>query len=182
MGHLVAAVNVRHELALDRLLLVVANIPWQKARSRPITPAADRLVMVQAAVEGVAGLEASSLEIDRGGTSFTAETLEVLHREDPARELFVILGSDAAAGLDTWERAEAVRELATLVVVDRPGGDDVPVPGGFSVLRVQAPRLEVSSTDLRARFVDGRPLDYLVPAGVIECIERRGLYRYRSAR
>jgi nicotinate-nucleotide adenylyltransferase len=173
---------VRFALALDRLLLVVANIPWQKAGSRRITPAPDRLAMVEAAVEGVDGLEASSLEIDRGGTSYTADTLEQLRLEDPAVELFVVLGSDAAAALDTWERADAVRQLATLVVVDRPGGDDVPVPAGFSVERVRAPRLEVSSTDLRARFADGRPLDYLVPNGVIDCINQRGLYRYRSGR
>lgn len=176
-----AAVNVRFQLDLDRLLLVVANVPWQKAGSREITPAADRLAMVRAAVEGVAGLEASSLEIDRGGTSYTAETLEALRREDPSCSLFVVLGSDAAAGLDTWERADAVRQLSTLVVVDRPGGDDITIPPGFSVERVRAPRLEVSSTDLRARFVDGRPLAYLVPDGVIACIEARGLYRYRSA-
>lgn len=173
---------MRYELQLDRLLLVVANVPWQKAGSRAITPAADRLAMVQAAVQGVEGIEASSIEIDRGGTSYTAETLEELHREDPTRELFVVLGSDAAAGLDTWERSAAVRSLSTLVVVDRPSDDELPVPDGFSVQRVRAPRLEVSSTDLRARFADRRPLDYLLPPSVIACISERGLYRYRSAR
>ena len=77
VGHLVAAVNARHELDLDRVLLVVANEPWQKVGSRPVTPAADRLALVQAAVEGVEGLEASAIEIERGGL--------VLHRRHRRR-------------------------------------------------------------------------------------------------
>ncbi|MGK2928931.1 MAG: nicotinate-nicotinamide nucleotide adenylyltransferase, partial [Acidimicrobiales bacterium] len=72
VGHLVTAVNVRHALDLDRLLLVVANEPWQKVGSRPISAAADRLAMVEAAVAGVSGLEACAIEIERGGPSFTA--------------------------------------------------------------------------------------------------------------
>ena len=96
VGHLVTAVDVRHELRLDRVLLVVSNTPWQKVGSRPITPAADRLAMVEAAVAGVEGLEASAVEIDAGGLSYTADTLATLLAKDPDLELFVILGADAA--------------------------------------------------------------------------------------
>src|SRR5205823_2687872 len=78
VGHLVAAVNVRHALRLDRILLVVANHPWQKVGTRDISPAADRLAMVEAAVREVDGLEASAIEIERGGTSYTADTLASL--------------------------------------------------------------------------------------------------------
>jgi nicotinate-nucleotide adenylyltransferase len=178
VGHLVSAVNVQHALGLDRVLLVVANVPWQKAGSRPISAAADRLAMVEAAVEGVPGLEACDLELVRGGPSYSVDTLQALIAERADRDLFLILGSDAAAGLDTWERPEELRELATFVVVDRPGGtSDVTVPDGFRALHVEVPRLEVSSTDLRARVVDGRPLDYLLTPAVISSIEARRLYR-----
>ncbi|CAN5868552.1 nicotinate-nucleotide adenylyltransferase [soil metagenome] len=180
VGHLVAAVNVRHDLALDRLLLVVANEPWQKVGQRPISSAEDRLAMVAAAVEGVSALEASDLEIRRGGTSYSADTLAQLHDEDPARDLFLVVGSDAAAGLPTWERVDAVRELATVVVVERPGAIGQPLPPGFRWHRVEAPRREVSSTDLRARTTDGRPLDYLLTPAVIDSIERRRLYGERG--
>lgn len=177
VGHLVTAVNVASELDLDRVLLVVNFQPWQKVGTRPITDAVDRLAMVSAAVESVDGLEASDLEIARGGMSYTADTLAELHSERPSPELFVILGSDAASGLATWERADEVRDEATIVVVDRPGAYEGQPPPGWSWVRVEVPRLEVSSTDLRARAADGRPLDYLLPEAVIDTIAERGLYR-----
>ena len=159
VGHLVTAVNVRHELALDRVLLVVNDQPWQKLGTRSITPASDRFAMVEAAVGSVEGLAASRIEIDRGGMSYTADTLRTLLDDDGDRQLYVILGSDAAVGLPTWERAEEVRTLATIVVVERPGTHEATPPPGWSWVRVEVPRLEVSSTDLRARVSDGRPLD-----------------------
>lgn len=177
LGHLVSALNVRHELGLDEVLLVVNNLPWQKAGTRPISPPADRLAMVQAAVAGVEGLTASSIEIDAGGASYTADTLAVLLAEDPGRELFVILGADAAAGLLTWERAEDVRRHSTIVVVERPGVDSGPMPEGWSRLAVSVPSVDFSSTDLRQRVRDGRPIDFLVTHEVADWIERHGLYR-----
>jgi nicotinate-nucleotide adenylyltransferase len=175
VGHLVTAVNVRYALDLDVVVLMVANIPWQKEASRSITPAVDRLAMVQAAVADVPGLEAGRLEIDQGGPSFTADTLAELADQEPGAELFTIVGDDAAAGLATWERHEEVVARSRLVVVDRPG---VPVELADEVpwIHVEVPRLEVSSTDLRARFVDGRPLDYLVTDPVLKVIAERGLY------
>lgn len=182
VGHLVTAVNVRHELDLDRVLLVVNGQPWQKVGTRPISSAEDRFAMVEAAVGAVDGLEASRIEIDRPGMSYTADTLAELQAEDPGVELFVILGTDAAAGLPSWERADEVRGRATIVVVERPGLRGVEPPAGWSWVRVEVPRLEVSSTDLRARVVDGRPLDYLLSPQVIECIQARGLYQEPSLR
>lgn len=182
VGHLVTAVNVRHELRLDRVLLVVNDQPWQKLGTREITPSEDRFAMVEAAVEGVEGLEASRLEIDRGGMSYTADTLAELLAEDPSRHLFVILGSDAAVGLLSWERAEEVRSLATIVVVERPGSGGGDMPAGWSWVQVEVPRLEVSSTDLRARVADGRPLDYLLTPEVIATIHERGLYKDAGTR
>ncbi|MGQ0434954.1 MAG: nicotinate-nucleotide adenylyltransferase [Microthrixaceae bacterium] len=177
IGHLVTALDVRHHLSLDRVLLVVNNVPWQKVGSRAISPVQDRWAMVDAAARDAPGLEASRIEIDAGGMSYTADTLAALLLERPDRDLFVILGADAAAGLLTWERAEEVRDLATIVVVDRPGMPTVTPLPGWRWEQVRVPGLEVSSTELRHRVRDGRPLDYLVPRAVIECIAASGLYR-----
>ena len=175
VGHLVTAVNVRHRLRLDRVLLVVANVPWQKEGTRPITPSADRLWLVEEAVRGVTGLEASRIELDRGGRSYTADTLDELMRRHPAAQLFTILGEDAAAAFLSWERYDEVAAHSSLVVVDRPGFV-ADLPGGFDWVHVEVPHLEVSSTDLRARALDGRPLDFLLPPAVIAAIRTRNLY------
>jgi nicotinate-nucleotide adenylyltransferase len=177
IGHLAAAVNVRAALRLDRVLLVVANQPWQKS-GRRLTPAEDRLAMVAAAVGGRVGLEASRMEIDRGGDTYTVDTLEQLAAADTDADLFLIVGSDVAAELHTWERPETVSRLATLVVVGRGGT----TPAGphdssqWGVERVDIPPLDVSSSDLRRRHREGLPLDFLVPDPVIDLIRRRGLY------
>ncbi len=176
VGHLVTAVNVRYALGLDAVVLMVANSPWQKDGTRPISPAADRLAMVEAAVADVEGLIAGDAEIRRGGPSFTADTLQGMARCYPDAELYTIVGDDAAAGLTTWQRYDEVVALSHLVVVDRPG-EQVELPAGFDWLRVEVPRLEVSSTDLRARVLDGRPLDYLVTDSVLGIIAARHLYR-----
>jgi nicotinate-nucleotide adenylyltransferase len=178
VGHLVAALNTRHDLGLDRVVLMVANVPWQKAGERKVTPAEDRFEMVKAAVGAVAGLEASRMEIDRGGPSYTADTVSQFATLYPGAELFVIVGWDVGADLDSWERLDEVRDLARLVVVNRPG---TPPPAGlrrqgWRLAQVTGPNLEISSTDLRARAATGRPLDYLVPAPVVRVIRERNLY------
>ena len=175
VGHLVTAVNVRHALGLDKVVLMVANVPWQKQGSRTITPALERLAMVEAAVADVEGLVAGRDEIDHGGASYTADTLHGLGRRYPGAELFTIVGDDAAAAITTWERYDEVAASSNLVVVDRPG-EPLELPGEFTWIRVEVPRLEVSSTDLRARFCDGRPLDYLITEPVLDVIRERGLY------
>jgi nicotinate-nucleotide adenylyltransferase len=175
VGHMVAAVNARHVLDLDRVLLVVANQPWQK-QDRVVTPPEHRLAMVEAAVAPTPGLEASRIEIDRGGASYTADTLEALAAEDPDRELFLVVGADVAAELESWRRAEVARRLATLVVVSRPGAPDTDPGPGWRVARVDIPLLDLSASDLRARAAAGLPLDHLVPAGAIDRIRSLGLY------
>jgi nicotinate-nucleotide adenylyltransferase len=175
VGHLVTAVNVRHALDLDFLILMVANVPWQKIGTRSITPAADRLAMVQAAVESVDHLLAGDHEIRSGGHSYTADTLATLSEEYPGAELFTVVGDDAAAGIHSWERAAEVLDRSRLVVVDRPG-KPVCLDPDIDWIRVEVPRLEVSSTDLRRRWHDGRPLDYLITEDVLAVIAQRGLY------
>ena len=175
VGHLVTAVNVRHALDLDLVILMVANVPWQKEGSRAITPALHRLAMVEAAVRDVEGLVPGRQEIEHGGPSFTADTLAVLAEEFPLAEFFTIIGDDAAAGLRTWTRWEEVVDRSQLVVVDRPG-EPFDLDSGIDWIRVEVPRLEVSSTDLRARFTDGRPLDYLVTQPVLDVIRSSALF------
>lgn len=176
VGHLVIAVNVLHELALDEVLLVVANVPWQKTGRRTVTTARHRFEMIAAAVRPVEGLSASDVEIARGGPSYTIDTVDELQADGTVRA-YVILGSDAAAGLPGWERADELRARARIVVVDRPGSGGSRPPEGWDWINVEAPRVDVSSTDLRQRVRDGRPLDYLIPASVLDVIESHQLYR-----
>ena len=181
VGHLVAAVNVRHDLSLDRVLLVVANEPWQKVGERPVTPAADRIALVEAATRGCDGVEASSIEVDRGGVSYTADTVAELGVQCPGAELYLVIGADVATMLESWERIEEVRTQVRLVVVNRPGHRVVqPGPGGplagWRATAVEIPAIEISSTDLRDRAASGRPLDYLVPTEAIRVMRERSLY------
>jgi nicotinate-nucleotide adenylyltransferase len=176
IAHLVAALAARRALDLDRVVLAVAGDPWQK-RGTVVASAVDRLAMTRAAVDdlGVDGLEVSALEVDRPGPTYTIDTLRALSAAH--RDLFLIAGADVAARLDTWHRADEVRAAATLVVVTRSsrGGQPGETAGAGSV-HLQIPRLEVSSTDLRARIGRGEPVDLLVPAGAVRVIRERHLY------
>lgn len=175
VGHLVTAINVRHALQLDFVVLMVANQPWQKVGGRRVSPAEQRLAMVAAAVADVPGLVAGRDEIDHGGPSYTADTLATLSRQNPGATLFTIVGDDAAAAFETWERYQEVADRSTLVVVDRPG-EPLELPDQFAWQHVEVPRLDVSSTDLRRRFVDGRPAEFLITEPVLGVIESLGLY------
>lgn len=174
VGHVVAAAEVRHALRLDRVLLVVAGDPWQK-RGQVAAAAADRLAMVRAAVEGIDGLEASALEVDRPGPTYTADTLRAL--SGPGRELFLVVGADIPDGITGWHAVDAVRDLATLAVVERAGevGRE-PAGGGWRVVHVPITRVDVSSRDLRDRLAAGGPVDGLVPPAVVHLIRERHLY------
>lgn len=176
VGHLAAAVEARHALALDRMLLVVANVPWQKAGGRVVTAAEDRYAMVEAAAAEVEGLEASRVEIDRGGLSYMVDTAAELAARDPGAELLLVVGSDVVAELHTWERHAELRELVTVAVVARPGSALSLPPPPWRSVPVTIPALDVSSSDLRARAAAGRPLDVLVPPAALRQIRRRGLY------
>ena len=177
VGHVVVAAETRAQLGLDRVLLVVAGDPWQK-RGRVVAHAADRLALATTAVDGMDGIEASAIEIERGEASVTADTLEALSA--PGRELFLVLGADAVANMSTWRRLDETRDLATIVVVERLADAYAEPPGGgWKVERVSIPRLDISSTDLRVRLHEGRPIDGLVPPEVVREIHRRGLYTDR---
>lgn len=168
--------TVRHELGLGLVLLVPNGDPWQK-RDRAVTPAAVRLEMVRAAAAGVPGLQVSDLEIRRPGPSYTLDTIADLRRDEPDLDITVILGRDAFALLPTWDRHDELVAAVSLAVVDRPGqvvaDDDPPFPATV----VDMPRIDVSSSGLRRRVAEGRPVDVLVPPGVAALIEHHRLYR-----
>lgn len=172
VAHLVAALEARHQLALDRVLLVVAADPWQK-RGEVMAPADVRYEMVAAAIDAVDGLEASSIEVRRPGPTYTIDTVEAL--ASPGRELFLVAGTDVAAGLDTWHRADDLRDAVTLAIVRRDG-DELVAPPGWSTRWVSMPRLDVSSSDIRRRRAIGAPIEFLVPADALRVLRARRLY------
>jgi nicotinate-nucleotide adenylyltransferase len=175
-AHLELAERVRTVLELDRMLLVVANQPWQKEGERVVTPAEDRFALVEAAAQGWPGLAPSRMEIDRGGPSYTIDTVRQLLSEEPGARLTLVVGSDVVGGLDTWHQEEALRDLVTLAVVGRPGADPGHPPPGWKAVTVPAAPFDVSSTELRRRLEQGESVEGLVPEAVIRCIAQRGLY------
>ena len=182
IGHLALAQEAYARLGLDEVLLV----PMARAPHREIEPEPGpevRLRMVELAVSGDARLSASSLEVDRGGRSYTVETLRTLRDRGPADERVLILGADAAVGLPSWKDPEEVLELASVAVAAREGVERDRVlealarcAGAERIQFFEMPRLDVSSSLVRRRAAEGLPLRYLVPDVVAEEIAERGLY------
>jgi nicotinate-nucleotide adenylyltransferase len=172
VGHLMDASAARHQLGLDRMLVVPARDPWQKHGS-VVAPAEVRFEMLVAALDGAVGLEASRLELDRDGPTYTIDTVEELAAT--GRELVLVMGSDVAATLASWRRVDDLRELVTLAIVDR-GDAALADPEGWRVVRVRVPRMQLSSTDLRRRVAAGEPIDFLVPMPAVRVLRAYGLY------
>jgi nicotinate-nucleotide adenylyltransferase len=177
-GHAAAAHAVIDRLGLDRLLLVVANDPWQKSGQRSITPADDRLALTEALAQEIPRAEASRLEMQRGGPSYSVETVEEILADagDRLVALYLVVGADLVPELDTWHRHEDLRRLVTLAVVSRPGGPVPDIPPGWGVAWIDGPQVPVSSSQVRELLAAGRSVEGLVPDAVIHCIRRRGLY------
>jgi len=180
VAHVHLAEAARDQFDLDRVLLVVAGDPWQKAGAVE-AGAEERLAMAEAAFSGMAGIEVSAMEVGRPGPTYTVDTLEALARDD--RVLLLILGADAAARIQTWHRAERVRELATLLVADRSGSGEA-AEQVVARLRERGWRCEVlnfqphavSSTALRQRLAGGEDVAEEIPVEVVRVVEERGLY------
>lgn len=188
LAHLIVAERVRDELALDHVLLV-------PAAAQPLKPGptlaggADRLAMLELAVAGNPGLRVEPLELERGGVSYTADTLAELRRRGTGPALHLILGSDTYRLLDRWRRPDEVRRLARIVVV--PRGERLPPSAttlaradaaaaalsGSGDLVVNVPVLDISASDVRSRVARGLSIRYLVPEAVRDYIAARGLYR-----
>lgn len=167
-AHLVVAAQARAQLDCDRVLMVVAGDPWQKA-GRVEATKAHRLGMVERAVEGIEGVEVCDFEVVRDGPTYTIDTVESL--EAPGRQLLLILGEDSLRGLDSWHRSAELRDKVELVGVARAGRR----PRGVEEV-VEIPRLDISSTELRLALHVGEPIDGFVPSAVTGYIREHGLY------
>lgn len=176
-GHLVAASEVATLFGLDEVVFVPTGQPWQKA-DREVSQAEDRYLMTVVATASNPRFSVSRVDIDRGTTTYTIDTLTDLHRQRPDAELFFITGADALAAIVGWRDTERLFDLAHFVGVTRPGYQlaDADLPAG-AVSLVEIPALAISSTDCRDRVRRGMPVWYLVPDGVVQYIEKRGLYR-----
>jgi nicotinate-nucleotide adenylyltransferase len=180
-GHLALASHAQAELGLERVLLMPAHSAPHKGEEGDPGPER-RLEMCRLAVEGEAGLEACALEIERGGPSYTVDTLRAIKQSDPEAELTFIVGADMARTLPAWREPRALVELAGLAVAEREdaGREDVLralAPLGARVRFLGMGMLEVSSSRVRERVRNGEPIEDLVAPEVAAYIAEHGLYR-----
>jgi nicotinate-nucleotide adenylyltransferase len=181
-GHLVAASEVTSLFHLDEVVFVPTGQPWQKP-AQEVTVAEDRYLMTVIATASNPRFHVSRIDIDRGGPTYTIDTLRELHRErGPETDLFFITGADALGNILTWRDADELFKLAHFIGCTRPGHrlTDPGLPDG-QVSLVEIPALAISSTDCRERVRRGEPIWYLVPDGIVQYINKRGLYRERQA-
>lgn len=179
-GHLVAASEVAALFHLDEVVFVPTGQPWQKTHQQ-VSPAEDRYLMTVIATASNPQFSVSRIDIDRGGKTYTIDTLRDLRAEHADADLFFITGADALAQILGWRDAEELFSLAHFIGVTRPGHvlADPGLPNG-RVSLVEVPALAISSTDCRHRVARGDPVWYLVPDGVVRYINKRALYRNRQ--
>ncbi|GGM28327.1 putative nicotinate-nucleotide adenylyltransferase [Dactylosporangium sucinum] len=177
-GHLVAASEVADRFGLDQVVFVPTGEPWQKS-DVSVSPAEDRYLMTVIATASNPRFTVSRVDIDRGGPTYTVDTLRDLRRTYGSdAEMFFITGADALSKILSWKDADDLFSLAHFVGVTRPGFDlsaeHLPTN---TVSLIQVPAMAISSTDCRRRVEAGKPVWYLVPDGVVQYINKRGLYR-----
>ncbi|HPB44955.1 MAG TPA: nicotinate-nucleotide adenylyltransferase [Microthrixaceae bacterium] len=180
LGHLIVATEVGFRGGFDEVILMVANDPWQKSPQRSVTPAADRLDLVAAAIaedtDRYCGLRAGHEEVRRGGATYTIDTVEAMRRARPGVEVSLVLGADAASRLESWHRVDDLRGLVELTVVGRPGAPTPVLDPRWRCTVVDVPQIEISSTEIRRRVAEGIPYAHLIPGAVVQLIRSRGLY------
>ncbi len=186
-GHLLLAETCREQCRLDRVLIVPAAVPPHK-RSRALSSGRDRVEMVRLAIGGHEQLAVSTIEIDRGGVSYTVDTLTALAEQQPGSSLFFLMGADSLKDLPTWREPQRLCELAVPLVVRRAGSPE-PDFSAISHLvtaarleeirehQVEMPIIELSSTEIRQRVAAGQSIRYRTPRAVEKFIEANGLYR-----
>ncbi len=187
-GHLVAASEVADQFALDEVVFVPTGQPWQK-RDRHVTAAEDRYLMTVIATAANPRFSVSRVDIDRGGATYTTDTLRDLAAQNPDTDLYFITGADALASILSWQNWEELFSLARFVGVSRPGYEldgehiaaamkELPVN---ALTLVEVPALAISSSDCRRRARQARPIWYLVPDGVVQYVSKRNLYPASAA-
>ncbi|WP_233568607.1 nicotinate-nucleotide adenylyltransferase [Kocuria soli] len=174
-GHLVAASEVAAVFDLDEVVFVPTGEPWQKA-GKKVSPAEHRYLMTVIATASNPRFSVSRVDIERGGPTYTIDTLRDLHEQRPDSDLFFITGADVMSEILSWHGAEQMWDLATFVGVTRPGHELAIPDGARGVTLMEVPAMAISSTDCRDRVVQGKPVWYLVPDGVVQYIGKYGLY------
>ena len=186
-GHLVAASEVADLFGLDEVVFVPTGRPWQKDRGH-VTAAEDRYLMTVIATASNPRFSVSRVDIDRAGPTYTNDTLEDLRALNPDSDLYFITGADALASILSWQNWEELFKLAKFIGVSRPGYeldgqhiaaaiDQLPAD---ALTLVEVPALAISSSECRARAAGARPIWYLVPDGVVQYVNKRGLYRVKQ--
>lgn len=175
IGHLLVAQAAREELRLDRLFVIPAAQSPFKPQSPPTQPKV-RLALLRIALAGWPWAEIDTQEIERGGVSYTIDTLRGYKSRFPGSELFFLIGADHAPMLPKWREADELARLAGFVVIPRPGQVDVKFPPPFVGQRLTGFPLGVSSSQIRARVKERKAIDHLVPRAVAEAIQHNGLY------
>ena len=174
IGHLIAASEAHTQLHLDIVTFLPAGQPWQKVESLQ-TPACARLDMVKLAIAGDTRFTASDMEIVREGPSYAIDTVQQWRAENPADELWWIMGADALATIESWHRWQEFVDAVHIVCVNRPG---VPrVHTTCEVTHVSIPDVYISASELRSRVGQGVDNSYLIPESVISYIAEHELYR-----
>jgi nicotinate-nucleotide adenylyltransferase len=184
LGHLILAAEALDQLHLDRVLWVLTPIPPHKLE-RQITAADVRMRLVLAAIEGCAAFELSTVDIDRLGPHYAYETLRLLREQYPHDELVYLVGGDSLRDLPAWKEPRVLLDnVDELGVMRRPGAEfdleslEDELPGICARLSfMDAPRLDIASSDIRARITAGRPTRFFLPAGVMKLIEELKLYQ-----
>ncbi|MDK8625526.1 nicotinate-nucleotide adenylyltransferase [Corynebacterium appendicis] len=178
-GHLVAASEVADIFALEEVVFVPTGEPWQKA-DRNVSDAEDRYLMTVIATASNPRFHVSRVDIDRGGPTYTVDTLKDIAELYPGDELFFITGADALASIMSWRDWEKMFDLAEFVGVTRPGyeltEDMLPEVHRGKTHLIKIPAMAISSTDCRERASQGRPVWYLVPDGVVQYIAKNEMY------
>jgi nicotinate-nucleotide adenylyltransferase len=179
VGHLLVAEDACEELALDRLVFVPAARQPLKA-GREVADAAHRLAMVRLLADGNPRFEVSAVEVERAGLSFTVETLTHFAAQYPAAERFFLVGADVMTTFAQWREPERVLQLARLVVLHRADAAPADVPAGgdrAAIRQLSTRRIDVSSTEIRQRVRDGKPVRGFVTDNIAAYIARHDLYR-----
>ena len=175
LGHLLVAQAAVEELGLDKLFFMpAAQSPFKP--ENPPAPAAVRLQLLRLALAGKTNFEIDELEIQRGGVSYTVDTLRDYGRRFPAAEIFYLIGADNVAGLNKWSEPDELATLAEFVAVPRPGGEAAVFPPPFRGRTLKGFSFEVSSSQIRARVKAGLPVEHLVPPFVAGAIRDARLY------
>lgn len=173
-GHLVAASEVAAALDLDEVVFVPTGVPWHK---NAVSSAEHRYLMTVIATAENPSFRVSRVDIDRPGTTYTIDTLEEMARLHPGAELFFISGADAIAQILAWKDIDRIWPLATFVAVTRPEHSlTLPEAEAASIIVLEVPALAISSSAIRDRVNDGKPIWYLVPDGVVRYIGKHELY------